>query len=104
MRYSLEYLPIAKNDIRGIATYIAEELYAPSAALNLVREIRKKTDNLRDMPYMYREYHGNPRNETIYRAMPVKNYIVFYSVLEESKTISVHRVNNSFVKISHTCS
>ena len=92
MRYNLEYLPIAERDIRGIAMYIAQELCAPVAAANLVREIRRKANNLRDMPYMYREYHGEPNNETIYRVMPVKNYIAFYTVCEERKTIEIHRV------------
>ena len=92
MRYSLDYLPLAEKDIRGIAIYIANELCAPVAAANLVREIRRKADSLRDMPYMYREYPGEPRNETVYRAMPVKNYIAFYTVCEESKTVEIHRV------------
>jgi plasmid stabilization system protein ParE len=92
MKYKLEYLPVAEKDIRGIAMYIANELKAPVAAANLVREIRKKANNLRDMPYMYREYRGEPQNETIYRAMPVKNYIAFYTVCEDSRTIEIHRV------------
>jgi plasmid stabilization system protein ParE len=41
---------------------------------------------------MYREYLGEPRNVTVYRAMPVKNYIVFYMVCEEKKTVVIHRV------------
>jgi plasmid stabilization system protein ParE len=92
MKYSLEFLPIAEADIRGIALYIAHELSAPVAATNLIREIRGKANSLRDMPYMYREYFGEPRNETVYRAMPVKNYIVFYTVCEESKTALIHRI------------
>jgi toxin ParE1/3/4 len=92
MRYSLEYLPIAKSDMRGIAMYIAVELNAPLAAANLMREIRKKANKLLKMPYIYREYCGEPQNETVYKPMPVKNYIVFYVVNEESKTVEVHRV------------
>ena len=92
MRYSLEFLPIAEKDIRGIAMYIAYELSAPVAAKNLVREIRGKANSLRDMPYMYREYHNEPHNETVYRAMPVKNYIAFYTVCEERKVVEIHRV------------
>jgi len=92
MKYSLEYLPVAEKDIRGIAMYIARELSAPAAAAKLVREIRRKAKGLRDMPYMYREYRGEPRNETIYRAMPVKNYIAFYTVDEKIKTVEIHRV------------
>jgi plasmid stabilization system protein ParE len=92
MRYSLEYLPIAEKDIRGIALYIACELSAPVAAANLIGEIRKKANNLRDMPHISREYHGDPRNETLYRVMPVKNYLVFYTVCDESNTVEIHRV------------
>lgn len=92
MMYKLEYLPVAERDIRNIVMYIAHELKAPEAAANLVREIRRKADNLRDMPYIYREYHGEPRNEVLFRAMPVKKYLVFYTVYEESKTVEIHRV------------
>ncbi len=90
--YNLVFLPLAEKDIRGAAMYIANKLKTPSAAVNFVREIRKKVHNLLDMPYMYREYPGEPRNETIYRAMPVKNYIVFYTVCEDSKIVEIHRV------------
>jgi len=93
MRYNLEYLPIAKKDIRGIAMYIAHELDAPVAAAKLVQEIRRMANNLCETPYMYREYHHDePRNEIVYRVMPVKNYILFYTVCEERKTVEVHRV------------
>ena len=92
MKYKLEFLPVAEKDIRSAAMYIAKELKAPMAAANLVREIRKKSNNLREMPYIYREYRGDPLNETVYRAMQVKNYIVFYTVIEERKTVEVHRV------------
>ena len=92
MKYSLEFLPIAENDIRTIAMYIARELSAPTAAVNLVKEIHRKASRLRDMPYMYREYRGEPPTETVYRVIPVKNYIVFYTVREESRTVEIHRV------------
>ena len=91
MKYKLDYLQIANNDIRSCALYIAEVRQAPTAAANLVREVRKKANNLRDTPYIYPEYHGEPRNEITYRVMPVKNYLVFYTVNEDSKTIEVHR-------------
>ena len=92
MPYDLEFLPLAEKDIRTAAMYIANDLKAPIAAANLVRKIRSKTNNLRKMPYMYREYREELQNETIYRAMPVKKYIVFYTVNEEKKTVEIHRV------------
>ena len=91
MLYRLEFLPIANNDIRCAAMYIADELKAPAAAANLVREVRRKIQNLRETPYLYREYRGEPQNEILYRAMPVKNYLVFYTVNEGSKTVEIHR-------------
>ena len=91
MKYRLEYLPIANNDIRSAAMYIAETLQAPGAAANLVREVRRKANNLRDTPYMYHEYYGEPKADTTYRVMSVKNYFVFYTVNEESKTVEIHR-------------
>ena len=92
MKYNLEFLPITQKDIRNAAMYIAVELKAPLAAANLVREIHKKSEKLRVTPYMYREYIGEPLNDIVYRAMQVKNYIVFYTVCEENKTVEIHRV------------
>ena len=91
MMYQLEFLPIANNDIRSASMYIADELKAPVAAANLMREVRRKIVNLKETPYIYREYRGAPQNETIYRVMPVKNYFVFYTVNEARKTIEIHR-------------
>jgi len=91
VRYKLEFLPVASSDIRAVAMYIAEELKAPKAAANLVREVRRKAYNLRDVPYIYREYRSEPQTETIYRVMPVKNHLAFYSVNESSKTVEIHR-------------
>jgi plasmid stabilization system protein ParE len=92
MKYSILYLPVAEMDIRSAAMYIATKLKAPAAAVNLVREIRKKVNVLRDMPYMYQEYRGEPQTNIIYRVMPVKNYLVFYIVFEDNKIIEIHRV------------
>jgi len=92
MRYELEYLPVAEKDLRNAAMYIAIDLKSPIAAANLMRKIRKKADALRKTPYMYREYYGEPGNETAYRAMPVNNYLVYYVVNEDSKTVEIHRV------------
>jgi plasmid stabilization system protein ParE len=100
VKYDIRVLPVAEKDIRGAAMYIALDLKAPQAAANFVREIRKKAQKLCDMPYMYREYHGEPRNETVYRAMQVKNYIVFYTVCEENKTVELHRVLYARMDIS----
>ena len=91
-KYKLEYLLVAEKDIQGIAAYIATELNAPIAAVKLVREIRRKIKNLCNMPYIYNEYRNGPQNVNVYRAMPVKNYIVFYAVREEKKTVTIHRV------------
>jgi len=40
---------------------------------------------------MYHEYYGEPKADTTYRVMSVKNYFVFYTVNEESKTVEIHR-------------
>ena len=91
MSYELVFLPIAHRDMRDAAMYIADELKSPTAAANLLQEVRRQADTLHDAPYIYREYHGDPQNETIYRVMPVKNHLMFYTVDEESKTVVVHR-------------
>jgi addiction module RelE/StbE family toxin len=90
MEYHLRYLPMAKKDITEIVTYIAEELEAPKAALNLLDELEEKINKLTSNPYAHRLYRPSMPIDTEYRLLPVKNYLIFYVVFDD--IIEVHRV------------
>jgi plasmid stabilization system protein ParE len=90
MEYTITYLSIAENDLLEIVAYISETLEAPKAALNFIDELGKKIEKLKINPYSYRLYKPSKPIDTEYRLLRVKNYLVFYVVIET--TVEIHRV------------
>jgi len=84
------YLPSFQQDIDAIIDYITNTLEAPQAASNLLNELEKSINDLKRLPLAHRLYHPIKPILTEYRVLTVKNYLVFYVVLE--KTIEIHRI------------
>lgn len=90
--YNIQITEPAEKDLHEIAVYIAKELLEPETAKKIVSKIAKAIINLEDMPF---------RNAIITDARLthigigktfVDNYIVFYIVTEESKTVTIIRI------------
>ena len=92
MKYAIEYLPSALEDLKEIVRYIARTLQNPKAAENLAHEIIKKIDLLADFPYSAPRYTPIKPLEYEYRKLLVKNYFAFYRIDEMKKTITVARI------------
>ena len=92
MKYAIEYLPSALEDLKEIVRYIARTLQNPKAAENLAHEIIKKVDLLADFPYSAPRYTPIKPLEYEYRKLLVKNYFAFYRIDEMKKTITVVRI------------
>lgn len=90
--YDIQYLPVAKRDMEEILLYILNVLKAPKAAMELLDDIERSILRLREHPYSCRVYEPVKRLGTEYRVLTVKNYLVFYTVLEEINTVEIHRV------------
>ena len=90
--YKVAYLPLALHDLLSIGKYIKEKLHNPQAAEDLAEEIVAKIENLKDFPYANRIYLPLKKLKQEYRRMVVKNYLIFYWVDEENKTVTVARV------------
>ena len=90
--YSLEYLPIAKQDMIDIAWYISHKLSNPIAAERLANEMVEAAEKLTDFPYAYSAYHPIRPLQQEYRRIPVQNYLMFYYVDEAQKRITIARV------------
>ena len=90
--YKIAYLPLALHDLLSIVKYIKEKLHNPQAAEDLAEEIVAKIENLKDFPYANRVYLPLKELKQEYRRMVVKNYLIFYWVDEENKTVTVARV------------
>ena len=90
--YELCFLPAAKRDINEMILYISDTLDAPQAALDLLDALESGAEHLRKFPYMCRLYDIGMPLDFEYRALPVKNHLIFYVVLEDKKTVEIHRV------------
>lgn len=88
--YKLKYLPLAHKDLMDIIAYITDTLKKPKAAIDLVDAFDNSISELQRFPYAYRIYQAMEPMELEYRVLPVKNYLVFYVVIEHE--IEIHRI------------
>jgi plasmid stabilization system protein ParE len=94
--YKLEYLPSASLDILEAETYLYE--HSPLAADKFMEAIEKQSKILLDNPFMYNVYEDRP----YFRSMLLPyEYLCFYHVDEETKTLTVHRVLRAMRNISN---
>lgn len=92
MRYQIFYTAGAKRDLRGIYSYIAEELLVPDTAAGQVQRIMKEIRSLEEMPMRYRLYDDEPWHGLGLRFFPVDNYLVFYLPDENINTVRIVRI------------
>jgi len=88
--YKIRYLPIAQKDLQDIVLYILENLKSPKAAMDFIDTLDKSILRLKQYPYSCKLYQPKEPLESEYRFLPVKNYLVFYIVTEN--TIEIHRI------------
>ena len=76
--YTIEYLPIAQQDLEEIFIYIQKDNI--NAAASFIDEIDQKISNLTQLPYL----GVIPKDERLeklgYRVLIIKQYLVFYVV------------------------
>lgn len=90
--YSLEYLPVARQDMVEIVRYISREFGNPVAADRLAAELIEAGDSILSFPYANPSYTPIRPLKHEYRKLLVQNYLMFYWVNEEKKTVTIARV------------
>ena len=92
MKYRVEFLELALDDLKGIAAYISDELNSPNSANHLIECIVGRINTLADFPYAYTIYV--PIRPLLHemRKMVVQNYSVFYWIDEDCKNVTIARV------------
>lgn len=78
---------MAEKDLRDITSYIADNLKAPKAAMDLLDALDKAICRLQQFPYSFKAYQPIELLAAEYRMLPVKNYLVFYIVTEHEVEI-----------------
>ena len=89
--YHIDITEPAENDIQDAVKYITEHLLNPSAAERLIDDTENAVNSLSNMP----DRHALVKDEVLarlgFRFIPVKNYLVFYIIREEIKTVVIQR-------------
>ena len=82
----------AERDLHDAAKYIAIELRNRIAADRLLDDVDKAIYSLEEMP----SRHALVSDETLasvgIRFFPIHNYLVFYAIREEPKTVVIERI------------
>ena len=94
--YKILYIEIAKNNLKIIKKHL--DSVDRRLTIKILCEISERILSLKDMPLRYPKYIDNPN----YRWTGVKNYMIFYKVIEETKTIEIHRILHGARDISIT--
>lgn len=90
--YSVVYSPEAMDDLREIYSYIAFTLLVPETAKKQVNHIRKKVRSLDFMPSRYSLVNWEPWKSMGMHKVPVDNFVVYYTVNDDSRTVTVIRI------------
>ena len=92
MDYKVTLTPQAIDQIHEIINYISHTLQEPEIAKHWVAFLYKEISGLNFMPSRYPLTDEEPWRTNGIRKMPVKNFLVYYLIDEESKTVSVTAV------------
>ena len=92
MSMKLVYTFTAHKDLREIYEYIAYTLLVPETARSLTEKIISEIRSLEEYPERNPLYRDEPWHSQGVRFLPVKNYLVFYTVKSETWTVSVARI------------
>ena len=78
MSYQVKFTDTAKEDLRNIAIYIAEQSKEKNLAVNFVNELREKTKILESFPEIGSLPNDNVMKSMGYRFLVHKEYLIFY--------------------------
>ena len=92
MAYKVILSPEASADIQNIYDYIAYEKQSILNAEAQLSRIQKEIIQLDTMPNAFRFYPKEPWHSRGLRYFPIDNYLIFYTVDEEKKSVYVLRV------------
>lgn len=93
--YSVVVQKPAQNDLYSVWEYIAVELREPATAAHVLNKLEQSIMSLSELPYRYAVLADKLLKPKAIRRLPVENYLVFYIVQEDIKTVSVLRVLHS---------
>jgi toxin ParE1/3/4 len=89
--YRLRFSKLYKEDVDSSYNYIKDKLEAPMAAENLIKEILEKLHRIKENPKFRPLVQDKYLASLGYRAINVKNYIMFYIISSDNKYVNIIR-------------
>ena len=81
-KYTLRYLPLAKQDLSEIVNYIQNNLENPIAAENTLSKIEAAILERLESPESFAVWQSKKQRQYPYRKINVGNYTVWYVVID----------------------
>lgn len=81
----------AQKDLKNTVAYISNELKNKQAAFNLISLVEKNVESLKEMPERYAIVNDEFLAREGFRFIAIKNYLLFYVVHNENKTVVIQR-------------
>lgn len=101
MKMEIVYTFQAQQDLKNIYEYIAYSLLVPDTARSMYQQIIQSVRSLESMPERNPLYKEEPWRSQGVRFVPVKNYLLFYTVNNETHTVSIARILYGGMDINH---
>ena len=93
--YDFIFSKVMDSDIDSNYTYIRETLEAPKAAENLYNELYEKINAILENPYRSPLVQDKYLASLGIRSIKIKNYVLFYNIVEEKNTVNILRFMHS---------
>lgn len=79
----VKILPLFEEDLNDTVEYISKKLKNPNAALRLIDSIQNAIEKRALQPDSFEPFHSAKERRYPYYRIYVKNYIVFYVVIDD---------------------
>ncbi|MEQ8154228.1 MAG: type II toxin-antitoxin system RelE/ParE family toxin [Clostridiaceae bacterium] len=90
--YDIQITEPAEKDLYETGAYISKKLLEPETAKKVISRIAQEITSLEDMPLRNALVDDERLAYKGIRKTVVDNYIIFYIVTEESKTVTIIRI------------
>ena len=97
-RYELRILPLFEEDLNEIADYIAYRLQNPIAAEKLVDDVEAAIEERRSCAEAFEPYSSSRKREHPYYRIQVRNFTIFYVVIDGTMEVRRIRYSRSNIK------
>lgn len=91
-KYQLRYLPIFFEDVKEIVIYIKNELSNEKAANDLIDAVENAILQRLPVCESFEPYHSKKERKYLYYKIYVKNYVVYYVVIDDEGSDKIMEV------------